>query len=503
MKTIYALLTAAFLTIHSTGYAQDITYSGENVSLKVIFSVIQKQSGYGFFYDKNVLKDAKPITIKARNLPASEVLEQVFKNQPLDYSIENKTILVSRKKMVSNVVKVPSAGIKSPGRNRRDKDPQVYNGNPDSSQLASAKSSSINSLKAEILQSKMAGLNNKEFDSSALSSPQIGISGINLTGKTSGSLQAQVKSQSEQSAFNFLKSLGDHRKALFAEGSFLGTTQLTGNFDMRLKPGRNDGLGVRAGLGTDMYNIIMPLSLNYLLGEKRSSFEAGIGVAPTLGILSFRSVTLNSGFLNLGYRYQPANEGLMFRATWTKFTSLLSNESTYDPMISFSVGYSFYKLGNGSGNSKTTSTGAFSGHKKYVFLEFIGNSPLVSANFDIRLKPDRNDGFGLRAGAGFANNYFSLPLTLNYIIGKKRSGFETGIGLTPLIKFSEGYTGYDGYKYQGGKNVVATGFISAGYRLQSYNGFMFRSNVSVFLEPENIWAPWPGISVGYMLNKRK
>lgn len=521
MKTIYLLLTIALLNTHSVAYPQLVTYSGKNVPLKVVFSTIQKQTGYGFFYDKNLLNGAKPVTLSVRNLSVSEVLEQVFKHQALDYSIENKTILVSKKKTSNSLGNVPLTAIKKSQQNSEQnvspKDPApdsviakmetspksvpAHNENPDSNQLSSSKSSIINPIKAEILLSKMNGLNNKKFASSPLSSPQIAISNIKQTNKMSGNIPLQVKSQSEQTVSNFLKSLGKYRKAFFAEGSFLKNTQLTGNFDMRLKPGRNDGFGVRAGLGTDMYNIIMPVSLNYLAGAKKSSFEAGIGVTPTLGLLSFRSPGLNDGFISVGYRYQPINEGLMFRANWTKWTSLFSNEPSYDPMLSFSVGYSFYSLGGASGKKNTGSAGVFSGRNKYLFVEFGGNGMGFSANYDVRIKPEQNDGFGLRAGAGIIGNQISIPFGVNYIAGKKRSSFEAGLGITPLIKIGEDmlllvYS-------DSTPSLDAVPFLTAGYRLQSSNGFLLRVNSSLILLDRSIWVPFPGISIGYRLNKLK
>ncbi|MEJ7779648.1 MAG: STN domain-containing protein [Daejeonella sp.] len=113
MKAIYLLLTAALLTIHSAGYTQGITFSGKNVPLKTIFSAIQKQTGYGFFYDPTLLTKAKPVTLNVVNAPLSDVLAVVFKNQPSAYSIENKTILASKKNVpIQTTAKQNGAGEK-------------------------------------------------------------------------------------------------------------------------------------------------------------------------------------------------------------------------------------------------------------------------------------------------------------------------------------------------------------------------------------------------------
>jgi type II secretory pathway component GspD/PulD (secretin) len=53
------------------------------------------------------LIEAKAVTLNFQNAPLTEVLAAVFKNQALEYNIENKTILVSKKK-ISNQVTLPS-----------------------------------------------------------------------------------------------------------------------------------------------------------------------------------------------------------------------------------------------------------------------------------------------------------------------------------------------------------------------------------------------------------
>lgn len=89
-------------------------------------------------------------------------------------------------------------------------------------------------------------------------------------------------------------------------------------------------------------------------------------------------------------------------------------------------------------------TGKF---RKAVFIENHGSGIRFSGNFDTRLKKDVNNGFGIKAGIGkgmsydteVTNNkppnrsYITLPIGLNYIIGKKSHGIEAGIGFTPQI----------------------------------------------------------------------
>lgn len=110
-------------------------------------------------------------------------------------------------------------------------------------------------------------------------------------------------------------------KSIYAE---LGGPSIAGlNFDMRLA-NKEDGLGVRAGIGGFKIDgegaLFFPLGLNYLFGkDQKNYFEIGAGT-------TFVSVTGNAidgnlsttfGHLSLGYRYQPAQGGFLFRAAVT------------------------------------------------------------------------------------------------------------------------------------------------------------------------------------------
>ncbi|HEY0668828.1 MAG TPA: outer membrane beta-barrel protein [Sphingobacteriaceae bacterium] len=135
-------------------------------------------------------------------------------------------------------------------------------------------------------------------------------------------------------------------------------------------------------------------------------------------------------------------------------------------------------------------------HRKTVYAEGLGNGIGVSGNFDIRLKPDRNDGFGISAGAGIAGTYLTVPLAFNYIIGKRRSGFETGIGITPIFNLRPKIRGVQFGDRDYTSNLGAAASLNAGYRLQSKNGFMLRANASaIYLD--RLILPIPGLAIGY------
>lgn len=112
------------------------------------------------------------------------------------------------------------------------------------------------------------------------------------------------------------------------------------NFDMRLQKGRLDGPGIRVGIGgygttarsdDDFIRlgvITVPIEFNHLVGKGRSSFVSGVGLLPIYATASAKGsftaheyvqgdgLALMGGFLNLGYRYQPKKNGLMFQINW-------------------------------------------------------------------------------------------------------------------------------------------------------------------------------------------
>src|SRR5436190_7402202 len=112
MKRVFLLMFIAFILSSSKGYSQSIRFSGTNVQLTKVFSVIKSQTGYVFFYDAALLREAKPVTIDLKNVSLEEALNQTLKDQPLGWLIENKTITIIRKPLP--VVNVPEANGNPP-----------------------------------------------------------------------------------------------------------------------------------------------------------------------------------------------------------------------------------------------------------------------------------------------------------------------------------------------------------------------------------------------------
>ncbi|WP_429378750.1 SusC/RagA family TonB-linked outer membrane protein [Mucilaginibacter sp. UYCu711] len=94
MKLTFLLITIGFLQLKAETYAQKITVVAKKATVTDVIAQIRKQTDYDFLYNNETLKDAKLITVDAQNMDFSKVLVLCFGNQPFDYMIRNKTILI-------------------------------------------------------------------------------------------------------------------------------------------------------------------------------------------------------------------------------------------------------------------------------------------------------------------------------------------------------------------------------------------------------------------------
>ena len=116
MKITAMILLTACLTAGANGNAQKVTFSGKNVPLETVFNAIKKQTGYVVFYEYTIIAEANKVTVNVKNVPVEKLLDECFREQPLTYSIEGKTILVTRKEIKTLPIDLPPPPIDVKGR---------------------------------------------------------------------------------------------------------------------------------------------------------------------------------------------------------------------------------------------------------------------------------------------------------------------------------------------------------------------------------------------------
>lgn len=97
MRLTTIILIAAVMQVSANSFAQRITLSKKNSSIQSVFKEIGRQSGYDFFYDADVLRKARPVTISVKNVELAEAVKKSLEGQELTFTIESKTVIISEK----------------------------------------------------------------------------------------------------------------------------------------------------------------------------------------------------------------------------------------------------------------------------------------------------------------------------------------------------------------------------------------------------------------------
>lgn len=101
MRLTTVILITTFMQVYAVGFAQKISMSQSNAPLKTVLKVLKYQSGYNFVYTDDLLKMAKPININVDRAELEDVLTQIFREQPLTYSVNKNTITLKEKLFLS------------------------------------------------------------------------------------------------------------------------------------------------------------------------------------------------------------------------------------------------------------------------------------------------------------------------------------------------------------------------------------------------------------------
>src|SRR5580658_4405027 len=94
MKLTAFLIIAACLQVSARVFSQGITLSARNTPLQKVLQSLERQTGYSFWYKRNLLEEAHPVNIELKDATLSDALERGFQYQPLTFDIIDKTIVL-------------------------------------------------------------------------------------------------------------------------------------------------------------------------------------------------------------------------------------------------------------------------------------------------------------------------------------------------------------------------------------------------------------------------
>ena len=132
-----------------------------------------------------------------------------------------------------------------------------------------------------------------------------------------------------------------------------------------------------------------------------------------------------------------------------------------------------------------------------VYVELLGQGLAYSFNYDTRFTKSSR-GIGGRIGIGGwklnESGFLTVPVGINYLLGKGNHYFEIGAGAT----FTD-FTVFDYFEEENTFHTVGT--LDFGYRLQPADGgFSFRAGITPFFGFQDTGYFWPffgGVSFGY------
>lgn len=95
MKLTSIFILVSFLHVNASSFSQTVTIKGNNMPLKQVFKEVSEQTGYGFLYNPKLLNANARINLDLKNEPLRNALALCLNGQSLNYSIVDKTILLS------------------------------------------------------------------------------------------------------------------------------------------------------------------------------------------------------------------------------------------------------------------------------------------------------------------------------------------------------------------------------------------------------------------------
>ncbi|WP_430972362.1 TonB-dependent receptor [Sunxiuqinia rutila] len=98
MKLVCVFLLAAFMQVSAASYAQQtkLNLSAQNLSIEKVLGQIEDQTDFSFFYNNQEVDLTKEISLNSKDQTIEEVLEFLMQESGLNYTINNKLIIIHK-----------------------------------------------------------------------------------------------------------------------------------------------------------------------------------------------------------------------------------------------------------------------------------------------------------------------------------------------------------------------------------------------------------------------
>jgi TonB-linked SusC/RagA family outer membrane protein len=106
---LFFLLTCGMLQVHARAFAQHekVSVRIENVSLKVLFKELERQTGVDFLYNHRLVESRGKVNVTASDKELSRVLDELFPALGLEYLFRDNVIIVREESVVARLPQEP------------------------------------------------------------------------------------------------------------------------------------------------------------------------------------------------------------------------------------------------------------------------------------------------------------------------------------------------------------------------------------------------------------
>lgn len=98
MRLTVLLFFLATFGVQASGFTQgNVSLNVQNMPVKDFLTLLKKQTGVPFIYNMASLKDTRPVTLKVKDIPLTQILDMCLKEQGLEYEMEKGYIIIRKK----------------------------------------------------------------------------------------------------------------------------------------------------------------------------------------------------------------------------------------------------------------------------------------------------------------------------------------------------------------------------------------------------------------------
>ncbi len=133
MKLIGLLVFVGTMAVSASSYSQKtkIDLRVQNVSVSEILQTIEKNTKFIFIYDAGLIEAIEPRSISVRSQPVETILDELFRDTGVGYSIDDRQVFLYQKEEIPGLVPVEVQGVtEQPQKKEISGSVKDENGNP-------------------------------------------------------------------------------------------------------------------------------------------------------------------------------------------------------------------------------------------------------------------------------------------------------------------------------------------------------------------------------------